>query len=158
MSLLADFVTGAGSGAMMGAMIGGVLSIGMYFYALGNQRKGKAMGKGHTERLVWTGDYRIGLNLAREVLEATGGAFLSEDPNAGLILGRTKQSITSFGSTVRIQFHGPVGAINIDITVAPSASLYDMRQSKGYLDRYTAEWHRRMAVPPSVYPRHAATP
>jgi hypothetical protein len=153
MGLIADIASGAVNGAIIGGVVGAMLSVLFYFFALANQRKGKALGRGHSQRLEWTADYRHGLNFAREVLEAVGGQFVSEDPQAGLIIGRTKQSLTSFGSTIKIQFHGPVGAINVDVSAAPSASMNDMGQSKKFVTQYVAEWRRRSILPPSGYPR-----
>lgn len=128
------------SGAIFGALVGLILACFGYVIARGMQKKGNAMGKAQVAQLVWTGEYRAGLDAARRHLESAGGVFLSEDPQAGLVLGRVKSTLATFGSTVKVQFHGPVGATQVEVSVAPTLQAIDYGASKKFLDAFVRNW------------------
>lgn len=106
------------------------------------QASGKIGGKEETLRLMWTGEYRAGMDQAKRALEACGASLISQDPGGGLIIAKTKATWSSFGLTIRVQFHGPVGATIVDLAVGQPTAGKDFGRSRKFLDLFGQEWER----------------
>lgn len=146
--VLADVMTGG----LIGAFVGLLVAIVMYFVAMGVQKKGGAMGKPTISQLSWTGDYRAGLNAARQAMERAGGVFIKEDSTAGLVIGKTKANLMTFGCTIRVQFYGQAGNIRVELSVAQTMQAVDYGKSKAFIAEFERHWFALGGSSPSAPP------
>lgn len=134
--VVADALSGAAAGAIMGLLVAGV----GYIASALMQKKGSGMGAPHVANLIWPGDYRAGLEAAKKAIHLSGGKFLSEDGESGMLIGKVAANLTSFGTAIRFQFAGQPGAISVELATIPALPGNDRRRAEKLLSELQRHW------------------